>query len=326
MPSIPSLAGDAWQSLGGRRIRIWTKLGADTFQLVSFRGREGLSKLYKFELYLRSDASSNVRFNDLVGQNVNVEIELPNPSWESLATSGTLPQLARRRFCGILSAITRRRTDDLYQHFRATMVPRYWLSTLGTNFRAFHNSNSQEIASQVLPSLPIRWDLADAVPNRNYCVQYGESDYAFICRLFEEDGLFFYFEHNYEDQADEPGDCCERMVVTDTVERCTPLQPQDAFEFDSVSGGNRSAMRIRKWSVQQRLTASGVDTWDRHFQLPNDPVRSTDSIRADIEISVETIALQPSETIHSDIHYPALFASRFDDVSASGSRQVENLN
>lgn len=107
MPSIPSLAVDAWQSLGGRRIRIWTKPGADTFQLVSFRGREGLSKLYKFDLSLRCDSNTSVRFDDLVGQNVCVEIELPNPSWESLAASGTLPELASRRFCGIVSSITR---------------------------------------------------------------------------------------------------------------------------------------------------------------------------------------------------------------------------
>lgn len=325
MPSIPSLAEDAWQSLGGRRIRIWTKPGADTFQLVSFRGREGLSKLYKFDLNLRCDSNTSVRFDDLVGQNVCVEIELPNPSWESLAASGTLPELASRRFCGIVSSITRGRTDDLYHHFRAAMVPRYWLSTLGTNFRAFHNSNSQEIASQILPSLPIRWELANPIPNRNYCVQYGESDYAFISRLFEEDGLFFYFEHNYEGQAKDAVDRCERMVVTDTVERLGPLQPQEAFEFDSVGGGNRSAMRIRKWSVHQKMTASGVDAWDRHFQLPNDPVRSSDSVRANVEISGETISLQPSDSTNVDIHYPALFASRFDDVSATGSRQVQDL-
>lgn len=46
-------------SLGGRRIRFWTPIGADAFQLVSLKGREDLSRLFSFDLQFRAAAYTN---------------------------------------------------------------------------------------------------------------------------------------------------------------------------------------------------------------------------------------------------------------------------
>ncbi|MDA6210492.1 contractile injection system protein, VgrG/Pvc8 family, partial [Escherichia coli] len=32
-------------------------------------------------------------------------------------------------------------------------------------------------------------------PSREFCVQYGETDYDFLCRMAAEEGIFFYEEH-----------------------------------------------------------------------------------------------------------------------------------
>ncbi len=37
-----------------------------------------------------------------------------------------------------------------------------------------------------------------AHPEREFCVQYGETDYEFLCRLLSEEGIFFYEEHARE--------------------------------------------------------------------------------------------------------------------------------
>ncbi|WP_414132787.1 type VI secretion system tip protein TssI/VgrG, partial [Escherichia albertii] len=56
-------------------------------------------------------------------------------------------------------------------------------------------------------------------PSREFCVQYGETDYEFLCRMAAEEGIFFYEEH-----AQKSTD--QSLVLCDTV-RYLP----DAFEI-----------------------------------------------------------------------------------------------
>lgn len=57
-----------------------------------------------------------------------------------------------------------------------------------------------------------RWDLADpdAYPQRSLCIQYQESDLAFVLRLMREEGLFCWFEHEAAD-----GQARHRLVIAD---------------------------------------------------------------------------------------------------------------
>ena len=47
-------------------------------------------------------------------------------------------------------------------------------------------------------------------PSREFCVQYGETDYDFLCRMAAEEGIFFYEEHAYKSTDQSP-------VLCDTV-------------------------------------------------------------------------------------------------------------
>ncbi len=53
-----------------------------------------------------------------------------------------------------------------------------------------------EIVNAVLDEagVPQRWAALKRYPTRQYCVQYEETDYAFVTRLLAEGGIFFYFE------------------------------------------------------------------------------------------------------------------------------------
>jgi type VI secretion system secreted protein VgrG len=319
-------AADALQyAITGRRIRLWTTNGPDRFQLVRFRGRESLSNLYRFHLTLRADAFARVDLNELLGQPASIEIELPDPGWEAMAVSGSLPQLQTRRFCGIISQCTRRGQDDLYQHFRAVLVPNVWRLRLSKRYRAFHQNDTQEIVDVVLGDIPVRWDVSRPLVKRNYCVQYGESDFHFLSRLLEQDGLFYYFDHKYEGQADDPCKHRERIVITDTVERLPAHQPIATFQFDEVGGGNRDSMRIRNWTMRQRLTVAKIQSLDRHFQLPKLPVAGTSVLPTEIDGDSGTIALASAGSASERTIYPGQFAQRFDDTASSGTEQEECL-
>ncbi|MFP5304135.1 phage late control D family protein, partial [Cobetia sp. SIMBA_158] len=65
-------------------------------------------------------------------------------------------------------------------------------------------------------------DLRREYPARSYCVQYRESDFHFVTRLMEQEGLFYSFEHASDD-SDFNG---HRLVITDDGATCAPVEPQ----------------------------------------------------------------------------------------------------
>lgn len=68
---------------------------------------------------------------------------------------------------------------------------------LGRDSRAFHDLDAVAIVKAVLDGagVPARFEITGSYPVRDYTVQYRESDWEFICRLLEEEGIFFWFDH-----------------------------------------------------------------------------------------------------------------------------------
>jgi type VI secretion system secreted protein VgrG len=44
--------------------------------------------------------------------------------------------------------------------------------------------------------LDVSWETQGTFEPRDYCVQYRESDFDFASRLMEEEGIFYFFEHD----------------------------------------------------------------------------------------------------------------------------------
>lgn len=80
---------------------------------------------------------------------------------------------------------------------RVTVAPRAWRLTLRRNSKVFQQKYSHEIVNEVLKEHGVRaaWYLDRSYPIRHYCIQYDETDWEFITRLFAEEGIFFFFRH-----------------------------------------------------------------------------------------------------------------------------------
>ncbi|HEY1693501.1 MAG TPA: type VI secretion system tip protein TssI/VgrG [Polyangiaceae bacterium] len=84
--------------------------------------------------------------------------------------------------------------------YRITVVPRLWRATMTRRCRIFQDLSVPAIVRSVLEALgfaPTDSDfrLGGAYPKREYVVQYEETDYDFLCRLCEDEGIFFWFDH-----------------------------------------------------------------------------------------------------------------------------------
>lgn len=324
-------------------IQFWTVLGNDQPRLIEVDGRECISRPYCFTLKLRSEAFLPLNLDELIGTNAHFRVHLP----DSNPLSALIPSPEYRDFCGVLSHVSHDGNDDNFSYYSATLRPRLWTLGLNRKYRFFSQKTTREIVGAVLPEdFPVRWRLsseyeASDACYRNYCVQYGESDLSFICRLLEEDGMFYYFEHQYDDQPTDLAQHSERLVITDHIEPVAESQVP-AYQFDPDTGGNRDATRITKWQEVRTVVSNAVDSLDRHFQRPKTLIKAVQQIQEGTDSSASRgnsndnpglTANSADETMpESDdavsaivTHYPSGTGRRYDAIAPGGGCDLSEL-
>lgn len=193
----------------GRLLAINTPLGKDVLLLTGISGREEMSRLFSFQLDLLSE-KSDIAPKDVVGKNVTFTV-YPG-------------QDAARHFNGFVSRFSAGglQIRDL-RFYRAEVVPWLWFLTQTADCRIFQNKTVPDIIEQIFKDLGFSdykiFVNMDAHPTRDYCVQYRESDFQFISRLMEEEGIFYFFRHEdgkhtlvLDDQKNAYKDCPEKEV------------------------------------------------------------------------------------------------------------------
>ncbi|EKD9220766.1 type VI secretion system tip protein VgrG [Salmonella enterica] len=159
---------------------------AETFAVVSFHLVQSYSSLFTLDIHV---ASSNIRLNarDLLEQTAVLTI------WQ-----GSTPQ---RHIKGLTARLERGEYDGRIMHYHLRVHPPFWRSSLRQNFRHFQQQDIESIIQRLLDDNRVTdtsFLLGLAHPEREFCVQYGETDYEFLCRLLSEEGIFFYEEHARE--------------------------------------------------------------------------------------------------------------------------------
>ena len=173
----------------------------DTFSVFAMTGREAISELFRFEVDLVSD-DPNVEHDKLIGE----------------AASLTITRFEQSRTVhGMLESIELRGATPHSQFvYRAVLVPRLQRLAL-TRQNQIHGSSAavsvREILEAELSAISLKGSPASAVsgrlaasdfelrlsqsyPQRSYVVQYDETDFAFISRLCEHYGIFYFFTHD----------------------------------------------------------------------------------------------------------------------------------
>ena len=199
---------------------------ATALQVLKFQGQESLSELFRFELEVVANRP-DLDLDDLLERDVLLRIE------------GDTPRLVHGTICDVAQSVTTRRLT----HYHLTLVPRlHWLS-LRHNVRIFRNLNTPDIVRKLLqeagfdPSF-FRFELTRDYPLRPYCVQYNESELAFIERLLADEGIHYHFEHHENRHV---------LVMADHGQVFRPLQPAN-LSFNTTGGmaGSASVMRFHR--------------------------------------------------------------------------------
>lgn len=182
-----------------RLLKIESPLGENKFILTAFSGTESVSKLFEFSLDLFSE-DSNISEKNIIGKPLSVCIQ---------GDEGPIRYfhgIVNRFYLGPLSLRQGR-------SYRAQIVPWFWFLNLSKDCRIFQNLAVKKIIQQVFQESGMSDFSMSKVSGgntvRNYCTQYHESHFNFICRLLEEEGIYYYFKHEKDKHtlilADSPG-------------------------------------------------------------------------------------------------------------------------
>jgi type VI secretion system secreted protein VgrG len=149
---------------------------------------------------------------------------------------------------------------------------------------------------------------------RAYVVQHNESDYDFLTRLFEEEGIYFFFEQGMEGH---------RLVLVDGPQGHTALEPA---RFDADGELKRSRESVYAWEKTQNLRSGKVTLWDHQFELPSSNLEGSALLQEAVAAGGVTHLLRTAAGDGLEIYdYPGGYAERFDGIDAGGGEQPAEL-
>jgi type VI secretion system secreted protein VgrG len=287
----------------GRPMTVATPLGPDALLLVGFNGYEAISQLFSFQLDLLAENHTDIPFDKLLGQGITVSLALPDDS--------------ARYFTGLCSRISQGHRDQDFTAYRMEIVPEFWLLTKRAQSRIFQHMTVPDILKKVLAGLDVKWEIQGRFEERDYCVQYRETDFNFASRLMEEEGIYYFFVH---------GNGSHTMVLANTPQSHPDLPYQSSLIYETVEGGQWKEDRIHVWEKQQELRSGKYTLRDHCFELPHKHLDAEKLIQDSVAAGSVTHNLKVGGNDRLELYdYPGEYAQRFDGVDKAGGEQPSEV-
>ncbi|MEP0846982.1 MAG: type VI secretion system tip protein VgrG [Phycisphaerae bacterium] len=253
-------SADAPASLADLRFRV---AGFDTSELrvTALDGTEGIGELFSFRIRLCSEDDA-IDLESMLGLPAALEID---------------GEHGLRRVQGIIARFERTGHGTNLTHYEAHLVPPHWLLTRRIQSRVFNGKRCPRtdvigIVSKVLtdagfPAEALKVATARTYETREFTVQYRESDWDFVSRLLEHEGIYGFFERH--------DDGC-RLVLMDSKDLHEPFVPS-GFEvpYRELSGLVEESEFVFRARAAGEVQFGAVSLDDFNFRLPGKELRLT---------------------------------------------------
>ncbi len=239
-----------------RLMAIDTPLGKDELLLTAFRGTEGMSRLFSFEVVAVSHNQA-ITFEKIVGKNVTIAVVLPDGSDRYI--NGIVS-----RFCQV-GASQHQDKDVHATEYRATVVPWLWLLTLTENSKIFQDKSVPDIVDAVFQKRGFQkgkdytFRLRGHYDKRPYCVQFRETEFQFVSRLLEEQGIHYFFEH---------GKGTHTLVLADAPGENRPCPQQTTARYQRAAGGKAEEDLVQAFRKRMEVVPTAFTLNDYNFETP----------------------------------------------------------
>ncbi|MBI2480732.1 MAG: type VI secretion system tip protein VgrG, partial [Planctomycetia bacterium] len=230
-----------------RMLKLSTPLGKDVLLLTGFSGQEEISRLFRFQLEMISD-NNVVTAADIVGQNVTFSVELSDGS--------------PRFFNGFVNQFVAGDEEHGRRNYRAEVVPWLWFLTQTADCRLFQDKTIKDIIETIFGDLGFsdyKFDLQLDHKKWEYCVQYRETDFNFVSRLMEQEGVSYWFKH---------ADGKHEMVISDHKGAYYDLIEKEV-EYPPNVGGAAITDHITSWEHRYEFRPGKWAQTDYNFKTPS---------------------------------------------------------
>jgi len=247
-----------------RQLRLKGPLGPKKMILVRADVSEKMSTLTETDIQFMSP-DHDLKMEDVVGQRLSLELDDEEGNtryWHGYCVSCAYEGL----FGG----------QALY---RAEVRPWLWFLTLHADCKIFQEKSALEVIKEIFNDRGFSdfEDKAKATYQpREYLVQYRETDFEFVSRLMEEEGMYYFFTHDNSK---------ETLVLADgsASHRALENAADIRFAFKEEGGGDGASFKrdedhIYEWKSSERVNSGKVSLTDYNFTTPDTSLAATTAI------------------------------------------------
>jgi type VI secretion system secreted protein VgrG len=262
----------------------------DQLKFRSMSALEEMSRLFELQVIAISEDPA-LDVDTILGLAAQISLEVADDT--------------KRWFHGIVVAFGLEGVDGRHFTYRLTLRPWLWLLTRSSNLRIWQEMTALDIVKDVFSAY--EHNLVDntsgSYGQRVYCVQYRESDFNFVSRLLEEEGISYFFRH-HEDRHD--------LVLVDNESGYVASAGFESADYLEVQDLHHLA-GLGSWRVRHEVQPGKFTLSDYNFETPSTSLKSA------------TVQSQRShaQNTHEVYDYPGLYGVKADGDARAQIRADE---
>jgi type VI secretion system secreted protein VgrG len=160
-----------------------------------------------------------------------------------------------------------------YAVYTFKLVPKPWLCTRRRDCRIYRSMSVPQIIQSVLGDIgygDLKLSLSGSYPARDYCVQYRESDFDFISRLMEQEGIYYFFTH---------AESTHTMVLADGLGAHSAAPGFEQIPYaPPIERGTRMKASISDWETARAVNTTKVQIDDYDYLKPKASLLATEEL------------------------------------------------
>lgn len=243
-----------------RSVKITSPFGPNALLFARMSSVERVSQPFHCELALFSE-NDYLDADKILGKPLGVALT-PGPA-------GVPP----RYFHGFVTEFAQTGFNRDFKEYRAVIRPWCWFLTRTADCRIFQGKTVPDIFKEVCHQAGFK-DFEVRLGTYEpweYCVQYRETDFNFLSRLLEHEGIFYFFEHSQNKHV---------LVLADDVSKCNAAPGYESVPFypETDSPALRERDHLQSWSFQKSFQSGAFATRDYNFRAPTSLPASTATI------------------------------------------------
>lgn len=231
-----------------RSAQVASVYGQDKLLFHRMTAREELGRPFEIQLDLLSE---------------DPKLDLSKSLGTSMAVTLVNASGRKRHLTGFVARFTQGGLHGGFASYHATLVPWLWFLTRTADCRIFQGKSVPDIIKDVFRDqgfTDFKDRLTGSYGTLDYCVQYRETDFTFVSRLMEREGIYFFFEHS---------DSKHTLCLADDYSAHAAEPNYETIPYYPPSNQNRREREhVYDWSISQAVQSGAYALNDFDFERP----------------------------------------------------------